>query len=567
MSVLIVPSLDDTQWPSLGSQVCELLEGSADGFFAGSIFGPGSLKGQRYRLDDEKRAAIYRMYEVYPQGHVWAGRRRFKRVGISVRKGLAKTELLAQVAYAELHPDGPVRCDGFDADGNPVGRPVRDPYIPLLAVTVEQVEELAYGALYVLCTEGPDADLFDCTLERIIRIGSNGAADGKAVALANSPGARDGARTTFQGFDEPHRLSLPRAVSAHETMVANLEKRSLEDPWGLYVGTAGELGEGSIAEGLHQEAEAIARGEIDDPQLFYLHRDAGQVHDGEKGKTGHDLSTLDGRVEAVREATGSIGEYSPGQFHSIARQWDRPTADKRYLQRVWLNLWIKSGAQAFDLNRWATLATAEPIKAGAFVAAGFDGARFRDSTGIVLTDIATGKQQLWATWERPVDSEGRDVDDWEVPEREVTEAWEQINERFELWRCFGDPPHWTETYGSWAARWPDRFEEWWTNRVRAMAFAVREYSEAMSTSAVTHVLRPDNTADESFDRHIAAAGRKDVNIFDDEGKRLYVMQKIHPDRKFDNAMAGCLSWQARLEAVRTGAKPRAKADFVPYRIR
>ncbi|WP_344250974.1 hypothetical protein, partial [Isoptericola hypogeus] len=172
---------------------------------------------------------------------------------------------MAQVAFAELHPDGPVRCDGFDAAGEPVGRPVADPYIPMLAVTAEQVEELAYGALYVLCTEGPDADLFDSTQERIIRLSTLGRADGKAVPLSNSPGSRDGARTTFQCFDEPHRLILPRQHQAHETMVANLEKRVLEDPWGLYVGTAGEIGEESVAEGLHAEARQIDDGEIHDP--------------------------------------------------------------------------------------------------------------------------------------------------------------------------------------------------------------------------------------------------------------------------------------------------------------
>lgn len=538
MSTLVVPPLDDEPWPTLGPQVAELLE-------TYSIFGPGSLKGQPYRLDDEKRAALYRMYEVYPKGHEWAGRRRFKRVGLSVRKGLAKTEFLAQVAYAELHPEGPVRCDGFDANGQPVGRPVADPYIPLLAVTVEQVEELAYGALMVLVTEGPDAGMFDATLERIIRLSSDGRADGKCVPLSNSPGARDGARTTFQGFDEPHRLYLPRTVQAHETMVANLEKRVLEDPWGLYVGTAGEPGQNSIAEGLHNEAEMIARGEVDDPQLFYLHRDA---------SPGHDLTTLDGRVEAVKEATGAIGEYGPGQFVSIARQWDRPAADKKYLERVWLNRWTRSESQAFDAKRWEQLRDPNVIKPGSFITAGFDGARFRDSTGIVLTDIASGKQQLWATWERPYD-----VDEWEVPEAEVTAAFEQIISVFDLWRCYGDPPHWTETYGSWAAKWPDRFEEWWTNRVKAMAYAVREYREAMDTGAVTHVYRPGNTGDESFERHVAAAGRKDVNLFDDAGERLYVLNKIHADRRFDNAMAGCLSWQARLEAIRTGAKPKRAA--------
>lgn len=550
MAVLAVPAFDPAEsWPTLGPQVCDFLEDR-------SVYGPGSLKGEPYVVGDEWRALIYRMYEVHPKGHRWAGRRRFKRVVASVRKGLAKTEVMAEIAYAELHPEGPVRCDGFDARGNPVGRPVRDPYIPLLAATLEQVEELAYGALYVLCTEGPDADLFDCALERIVRLGPTGRADGKAVALSNSPGARDGARTSFQGFDEPHRLFLPRAIAAHETMVANLEKRVMEDPWGLYVGTAGELGQGSIAEGLHVEAEQIAQGKITDPQLCYFYRYAAGTYD---------LDDASAREAAVAEATGPAGEFGPGQFHSIARQWDRPSADKAYLERVWLNRWVKSGQQAFDPNRWAELATTEPIPDGAFVAAGFDGARRRDSTGIVITDIVTGRQQLWATWERPPDL-ALDAD-WEVPEGEVTAAWRQIRERFELWRAYCDPPHWTETVGSWAGMWPDEFEEWWTNRRAPMTRAVRAYREAMESGALTHVHRRDDPLDEAFDRHIAAAGRKDVNLWDDDGQRLFILQKLHPDRKFDNAMAGCLSWQARLEAVRTGAKPRARAFVAPARLR
>ncbi|WP_333771012.1 hypothetical protein [Streptomyces sp. IBSBF 2435] len=159
MGLLIVPGADAEPWPTLGGQVCQLLETYC-------VHGPGDLRGRQYTLDDEKRALIYRWYEVYPQGHPRAGKRRFKRAGLSVRKGTAKTELAAAVGFAELHPEGPVRCDGFDAYGQPVGRPVTDPYIPMVAYTEEQTEELAYGALFVMCTEGPDADLFDAGLDR-----------------------------------------------------------------------------------------------------------------------------------------------------------------------------------------------------------------------------------------------------------------------------------------------------------------------------------------------------------------------------------------------------------------
>lgn len=550
MAVLIVPPLDEEPWPTLGPQIEALLTEC-------SIFGPGSLKGQPYELDDEKRAALYRLYEVFPQGHPWAGRRRFKRGGISWRKGLAKTEFMAQVAYAELHPEGPVRCDGFDSSGNPVGRPVNDPYIPLLAVTVEQVEELAFGALKVICEEGPDAALFDVSLERILRLDERGRADGKCVPLANSPGSRDGARTTFQGFDEPHRLFLPRAREAHETMVANLEKRVLEDPWGLYVGTAGEPGQGSIAEDLHAEAYAIEAGEVEDPQLFYFHREA---------SPGFDLTLQEQREEAVRSATGPVGEYGPGQFHSIARQWERKGADKAYLERVWLNRWTRSEAQAFDVKAWEQLNEVEDIAPGSLVTLGFDGARFRDATAIVMTDVATGRQKLWGCWERPLE-----VEEWEVEEAEVTASVADAMAKYQVWSLYGDPPHWTETMGSWASTHPDRVVEWWTNRISPMAQAVRAYREAIDTGAVSWVddgsRGSEPGASAQLSRHVAAAGRKDVNLWDDDGKRLFILAKIHPDRKFDAAMAAVLSWRARLDALKAGAKPLVSAPrYAPRRL-
>jgi hypothetical protein len=544
MGTLVVPPLDETPWPTLGPLVAEFIEDRC-------IYGPGSLKGQPARLDAEKLAVLYRMYEVFPKGHELAGRRRFKRAGISWRKGTAKTEFAAWLAFAELHPDGPVRCDGFDARGNPVGVPVRDPYIPMVAYTKDQTEELAYGALMIVVTEGPDADLFDAGADRIIRLGPTGRADGRAVPLAGSPNARDGARTTFQHFDESHRLHLPNLVAAYETMIANLPKRPLDDPWSLETTTAGQPGQDSVAEKTHKEALLIAEGEIAEPDLFYFHREAGDQHD---------LTTLEGRIAAVSEATGPVGEYAPGQFKDIARQWDRPGADQSYLERVWTNRWVQSASQAFSKARWTELSEpGEILPKNSFVTLGFDGARFRDSTGIVVTEIATGRQQLWAGWERP-----EDVDEWECPEDEVTEAIAEAQTFYEVWQAYADPPHWTETVGSWSTKWPDTVTEWWTNRPKPMAYAVRAYREAMDSGAITPCGPPDKLA--KLSRHIGNTGRHDLNLVDDEGRPLYVMRKIHQDRKIDFAMAGCLSWQARLDALRKNAQPQRRARHAPRRI-
>lgn len=547
--LLVVPGLDPEPWPTLGKGICDLIEER-------TIYGPGSLQGEPYVIDPEFRAFIYRAYEIFPRGHEWEGRRRFKRVGLSVRKGLAKTEKQALLAFCELHPEGPTRFDGWDASGNPVGRPVRSPYIPMLAVTVEQVEELAFGALTYIISEGPDADLFDVSKERICRLDERGREDGKAVPLANSPGSRDGARTTLNCFDEPHRLYLPRQLEAHRTMDANLPKRPLDDPWSLYVGTAGQPGQGSVAELLHVEAEHIRDGKIERPDLFYLYR----TDDG-----GHDLSNKSERIKAISEATGPAGEYGPGQFDEIASQWDRPGADKPYLERVWLNRWRKSGSQAFDMLKVESLRFEDedkpwgPIPDGAFVTAGFDGARFRDATALTITDIETGRQMLLGCWERPENAE-----DWEIPEDEVTDLVTDMMSRYEVWRLYCDPPHWTETVASWAARFPDQVVEWFTQRKTPMAAAVRAYVEAIDSGIVTY---GENAWQDTLIKHMGNAGRHELKLLDDQGAPLWILQKQDGrlEDKFDAAMSAVLSWTACVDARRSGAKPRPKS-YVPRRI-
>ena len=74
MATLIVPELD-LSFPTLGPAIKDFIEERL-------TFGPGSLEGQPAVLDDEKSAALYRLYEVYPRGHELAGMRRFHRGAI-----------------------------------------------------------------------------------------------------------------------------------------------------------------------------------------------------------------------------------------------------------------------------------------------------------------------------------------------------------------------------------------------------------------------------------------------------------------------------------------------------
>ncbi|NMC84300.1 MAG: terminase [Anaerolineaceae bacterium] len=522
MSVLMVPK-DKIVYPSLGSQVCIWIEENL-------VHGPGDLRGQPVRLDQEKRALIYRMYEVYPKGHPQAGRRRFKRCALSMRKGSAKTEFAALIAAAELHPDAPVRSDGFDARGVPVGFGVTDPYIPLVAYTEEQSDELAYGALRIIVTYSRVVDDFDVGIQRIMRI--NG--DGKAVSLASSPDARDGARTTFQVCDETHRWNTPRLKSAHRTMLANIPKRYLSDAWSLEVTTAPSPGEGSVAEDTMDYARRVAEGDLQDSRLFFFHRQASDRHD---------LNTPEGIRAAVIEASGPVAEWS--DIDGICEQWRDPTADKAYLERVWLNRMVRASEKAFDFEIWKSLALEEfTVHPGDTITLGFDGARWRDSVALVGTHLQTGFQWLLGLWEKP-----ENIDEWEAPDGEIDSVVAEVFARFNVWRMYCDPPYWETQVATWAGRYGEkRVIAWWTNRLKPMAYAIKSFVNSIKAQEIHH------NGNKDYSRHIGNAVRKKLNLVDENGEALWVIYKERPDSPFkiDAAMAGILSWQARCDALAAG---------------
>lgn len=523
MSVLVVPALDKKPWPSLGGLVCDWIEDNL-------VFGPGDLRGQPAKIDDEKRGLIFRMYEIHPRGAKEAGRRRFHRVALSLRKGSAKTELAAWIAAAELAPDAPVRCVGFDKKGNPIGGSVTDPYIPMVAYTEEQSEDLAYGALRVILGLSRIAGDFDIGLERIMRI--NG--DGKAEALASAPHARDGARTTFEHFDETWHMVLPRLKKAHRAMLANIPKRLGSDAWSLETTTAPAPGEGSVAEDTMEFAKSVAEGRTKAASLFFFHRQASDEHD---------LTTVRGLKAAIKEASGPVAKWS--NLMAIADQWKDPTADKTYLARVWLNKIVRSADRAFDSERWKALHRKNhTVPERALITIGFDGARNFDATGLVGTEIKTGYQFVLGVWERP-----SNVSEWEVPVAEVNAVVEDAFRRFNVWRLYADPPYWEGIVAEWSGKYGEqRVLAWPTYRPRPMGHAVRSYFNAI----VTGELSQDGNAD--FARHVSNAFRRDLRIRDDKGEVLWTVQKERSDspNKIDLAVAGLISWEARTDAVAAG---------------
>ncbi len=533
----MVPELDTEPWPSLGPLVVKWIE-------ANLVFGPGDKRGEPAKVDREKSGLISRMYEVYPFDHPNAGRRRFRRCVLSLVKGSAKTELAAWIAACELHPDSPVRCYDFDGKGRPIGRGVTDPYIPMMAYTEEQTEELAYGALRTILENSPIAKDFDIGLARIVRKDGTG----RAEAVAGSPNAVDGARTTFQHKDETHRMVLPKLKQASDIMRRNLVKRFESDPWELDTTTSFAPGEGSVAEGDWEYATAIheGRSKEKDPRLFFFHRQAADSYD---------LEDPVQRRAAVVEAAGPIISKWLN-VNAICEQWDETDADKPYLERVHTNRLVQASSKAFDTEQWKKLAKPHEVPDGAFITIGFDGSRHWDATGLIATEVQTGFQWVAGVWQRPATL--RKEDEWEVPASEVDAAVDDLFTRYEVWRMYCDPPYWESTVAEWSGRYgAERVIPWCTNRWSQMAYALRSFHNAQRDGELSH----DGSA--VFQAHIGAACRNLLNIRDDKGERLWVIQKERPDspHKIDLAVAGCISWEARRDAITAGAEAEGPSIY------
>jgi hypothetical protein len=527
---LVVPPFEKRPWPTLGPDVCDAIE-------ANLVFGPGDLYGQRAVLDDEQRALIYRMYEVHPKGEPREGKRRFQRVHVSLRKGLRKTELAAWIAGVELHPEGPVRFDGWRRKGRgwvPVGRPIVSPYIPMLAYTEDQSEELGYGALLKILSHSKCGwvDDFDFGLERIQRLND----DGKAVALANAPDQADGDRTTFQHKDETHRWVLPRHKETDQVTRANLLKRPIADPWELCTTTMYAPGEQSVAEGTHDFALKIAAGEVPNPRLFFFHRQASPKWN---------LADREERTEAIKEASGIAAPWS--DIEGIASQWDDPDADLAYLERAWTNRPVQPTGTAFDAEQWKSLKKlGYTVPAGAAITVGFDGSRYWDATALVATELSTGYQWLVRAWVRPDLPPGVH---WEVPLPEVEQAVDGLFDNYDVWRFYADPSKWQGPLASWAGKYGDkRVLAWEPTRTVQQARALRAYQSAMSAGEVSH------DGNGVFAAHIGNARKRHLNQRDEDGEPMWVIQKERSDspHKIDAAQAGCWSWWARLEAIAAG---------------
>lgn len=249
-----------------------------------------------------------------------------------------------------------------------------------------------------------------------------------------------------------------------------------------------------------------------------------------------------------REDLKLVKQANPAPWQTIEalrQRRDSPSMTPWQWARFACGVWGLGSEPAFDRELWNSLGNGETIAEGRLITLGFDGSRRRDATALVATDVERGHQMVVGAWERPVGAD----EDWEIPEDEVNQTVDYAFDRWVVWRLYADPPYWESALDHWAATYgEDKVVRWWTNRLKAMAFALRAWVGDWREGVLSH------DGDELLARHIANSVRRETRMRDGEDL-LWIISKdsSKSHRKIDAAMAACLSWEARGDAIAKGA--------------
>lgn len=552
--------LPPVTFPTLGWQVIDWIEEYL-------CHGPGDVQGEPWAqpdgalpgmaIDDEEALMICWAFRVHPQDHARAGRRLVRRVVYSRPKGRRKSEIAGALMAVEAL--GPVRCDGFDASGEPVGVSVKYPFIRCLATEEEQAGNTYDNTVYML-SNGRAADefAFDIgrsaeTSSRVILRGRNG---GEIVPSTSGNASKDGGKESCATADETHLYVLPALRGMYRTVSRNTGKRKIAEPWMLDTTTMYQPGERSVAE---QAAERYAKIPVEEAVTRH-----GVLYDHCQGdepvRFGDDRSL----VKALRPGYGAAAEWM--DFHRIVQIVRDAEDPEEEAYRYFLNIERKTKEQWLAPDEVIAALAEIGVERGSMVCGGFDGSENDDHTGLMACteagDIFT--VGVWAP-------AGEDLG-WRS---DVTAAVDWLHANFDVKRFYGDPAWWVDELGKWAARHGTVTEFWTGGRSEgkmaiatgACRTALRHGAKIDPTPRFTSPLRVvrDRVAPDASEHdgipvvqwHFVNAKTRKVRVKPDEDKPAEDAYLVRKERKgsplkIDTVTAAILARRARDDALKAG---------------
>lgn len=494
-------------------------------------------------LTDEQARFVLRFYELDPH----SGQRLIRRGVISRPKGWGKSPLLSAIALAEAL--APVVPDGWDADGQPVGKPwseVRTPMVWLAAVSEDQTS-YAWSPLLEMAREGRLVDAYPGVepLDTFVNLPK-----GKILPVTAAARSREGGKPVFALLDQTESwVPSSGGVRLAETIRRGLTKTggsSIEAP-NAYV-----PGEGSVAEHSAEYAVKLSEGRARQGGLLWDHREAPPETD---------LSDRESLRAGLLYAYGDSAKDAGG-WHDVDRTiadiWD-PDAHPQDSRRFFLNQVTHASDSWIAQPEWAACFDGEKFVAdNDAIVLGFDGSRKRvrsttDASALIGCRVSDGHLFTLGVWEEP---DGPDAQDWQVPTFEIDRAVRGAVDRFNVVGFFADPALWESYVAAWEADFgkglPVRASRNSPIGVNLGSYSrVAGWLEAFQQAVVAGELSHDGGS--ALTRHVLNARRR-------VRRGHVIVTKEHPEsaRKIDAAYAAMLAWACRLEAVSSNAGLRRK---------
>lgn len=516
----------------------------------------------------EQEDFILRWYEIVPA----TGRFRYQRGLLGRPRGWGKSPILGGLCGVEALAE--VVFDGWDADGQPVGKPwstIRTPLVHVAAVSEDQTANTWQPMIEMLngpvLDNYPGLELFDTVVNLPRRRG--GGPGGKIEKRTSSGRTVKGAPTTFAVLDQTEEWvpsnGGPHLAQKIRTNTAKNGGRTIESP-NAYI-----PGEGSVAEASHAAATAALEGRTRLREVvLWDHREA---------PADTDMTDRKSLTHGLRVAYGdSSGHPSGCLLHKPACPpghvdlesqieviWD-PATDPQIARSDYLNQITHASDSWLSAPEWAAVMNLDTaIGSDDAIVLGFDGSRGRakgkaDATALVGCRVADGHLFEVDVWEQPTGPAGKD---WTPPAQQVDAS---VREAFKRWNVVGmyaDPNGWE----SWIAKW----EAAYVRRLKIKAnrdAPISAWPRGKHTNAIEAVERLRVAVIEGECSHdgSAALTRHVLNARMRAARNGYLLYKDYPDspNKIDAAYAAVMAWKARLDAISAGVgtQRRSKSKVV-----
>lgn len=510
------------EFPSLGWTVGEWIESKC-------VIPDREFAGDPFLLTDEMWRFLVHHYRlrVDASAESWETAWTYTRSMLVRPQKWGKSPFVGSMICAEAV--GPVLFAGWDAEGEPVGRPWPTAIIQVTASTEDQTDNV-YKALRPMIELGPLADVIPDTGET--RINLPGA--GWIEPVTSKALSRLGARITFAPQDEPGTWP---GGSQLERM-ADTQYRGLSGTGGraVLITNGWDLAENSVAQ---QLAEAM------EPDVHVDHLRAptnlSYTNKAERHRI-HKIVYGDSAVKLDRAGNRISGWVNLDRIEADASKLVK--RDPNQAARFFGNIPSMGSGAWLQEGQWADKLLIRERPKSVPVCAGFDGSDSDDWTGIRLetfdlhqfTPVYHGgtRRTIWNPKRWP---------DGRIPRDEVMAAWDEIMRDYDVVRAYLDPPLWATEIQHLQGKYGDKiFIEWPTYRIKPMHASLERFKTDITnpTSGFTH----DDCA--FTDTHMRNAVERA------RAGQTYNLGKASQHQKIDLAMSSTLAHEAVMDATAAG---------------